>query len=427
MKKNVKAGINRIKNGFQNSDGGLGFWPGANESNEWGSNYGGHFMLEAEKKGYKLPIGFKQSWIKYQQTKAKNSTGENTYYYYDDHGLTQAYRLYTLALAGQPEFGAMNRMRERTANSVQTKWMLASAYLLAGQEEVAKTIVKNLSADIKPYVELGYTYGTDLRDKAMILETYSLLKDFKNGAELAESIAKELSSESWLNTHTLGYCLISMFRFAGSSNMSKGGIDVAYNIDNSGLKNISSKSSIYQIEPDVTYKSKVNINIVNKNKSSLFLRYYLSGIPVIGEEMDAENNLSMQVAFKDVDGNSVNVSNLNQGTDFKAVVTIKNISQTEYYQNIALTQVVPSGWEIINTRLADIQTAGNSILPDYQDIRDDRIMSYFDLRAGESKTFSFLFNASYLGEFYMPAIICEAMYDHKIYSHKAGKWVKIEK
>lgn len=49
--KNVKAGIARMQN-FQRPDGGFSYWPGGNESDEWGSNYAGHFLTEAQANGF---------------------------------------------------------------------------------------------------------------------------------------------------------------------------------------------------------------------------------------------------------------------------------------------------------------------------------------------------------------------------------------
>ena len=60
LDKNIKAGIDRLKL-FQTAEGGLAYWPGQSESNEWGSNYGGHFLIEAEKQGYKLPSVLKKT------------------------------------------------------------------------------------------------------------------------------------------------------------------------------------------------------------------------------------------------------------------------------------------------------------------------------------------------------------------------------
>ncbi len=63
--------------------------------------------------------------------------------------------------------------------------------------------------------------------------------------------------------------------------------------------------------------------------------------------------------------------------------------------------------------------------PRYQDIRDDRVYTYFDLNKNSTKTFKIILNAAYLGRFYLPTVYCEAMYDNEIYSRKAGKWIEV--
>ncbi|HRH61588.1 MAG TPA: alpha-2-macroglobulin family protein, partial [Chitinophagaceae bacterium] len=50
INKNIQAGIQKLQN-FQQSDGGFSYWPGSGYSDEWGSNYAGHFLLEASARG----------------------------------------------------------------------------------------------------------------------------------------------------------------------------------------------------------------------------------------------------------------------------------------------------------------------------------------------------------------------------------------
>jgi hypothetical protein len=78
--------------------------------------------------------------------------------------------------------------------------------------------------------------------------------------------------------------------------------------------------------------------------------------------------------------------------------------------NIALTQMLPSGWEILNTRMFETSYGIEESAYDYRDIRDDRVNTYFSLNRGESKTFVIILNAAYKGEYNQPAIVCEAMY-----------------
>lgn len=416
---NVKNGLERLKL-FQLSDGSFSYWPGTNSFSDWGTNYAGHFMIEAEKEGYKLPAGIKQSWLKFQQNKARNYTG-NALYPWDE--LSQSYRLYTLALAGQAEMGAMNRLREKANLAFLTHWQLASAYLLVGQKEVALKLIDNQTTTIGNYTETGGSFGSDLRDQAIILEALSLLKDNQRAMILAESISKRMSTDSWLSTQTASFCLISLTKFAGASGLKNSGLKFNYSIDgNTG--EVSEKQAVYQIIPPVSSKQKININISNKNNSTLYVRVISEGVPTIGQETDGANNLSMDVNYKSISGNSINIDKMKQRSDFKILVTIRNTSQT-VCQNMALTQVVPSGWEIINSRLAQ-ESNVNSNLFDYQDIRDDRLLTYFNLNVGESKTFIINANATYKGKFYLPTLKCEAMYDNRIYARKAGKWIVIE-
>src|SRR5690606_9027924 len=123
------------------------------------------------------------------------------------------YRLYTLALAGKAEMGAMNRLKERNQMSVAAKWRLAAAYALAGQEETAKSLVNNLSTNIAPYNSTGYSYGSETRDEAMIIETLSLIKDRTKAAPLVKSLAQRLSSDSWYSTQTTAYGLLAIAQF----------------------------------------------------------------------------------------------------------------------------------------------------------------------------------------------------------------------
>ena len=108
---NIKAAITRLGS-MVAPDGGFSYWPGGSISNEWGSSYAGDFLLEAELKGYVFPAAVKRNWLTFQHTRAREweaSKLEN--YWYDNH-FNQAYRLYTLALAKEPDLGAMNRLRE---------------------------------------------------------------------------------------------------------------------------------------------------------------------------------------------------------------------------------------------------------------------------------------------------------------------------
>ena len=114
------------------------------------------------------------------------------------------------------------------------------------------------------------------------------------------------------------------------------------------------------------------------------------------------------------------VSDIVQGTDFKYVVHVYNPGTAGDAKDLALTQMVPSGWEIRNLRLEGSTITGADE-PDYRDIRDDRVYSYFDLPAGASRQFVVVCHAAFAGEFYLPPVSCEAMYNNEIRARIKGR------
>ena len=131
------------------------------------------------------------------------------------------------------------------------------------------------------------------------------------------------------------------------------------------------------------------------------------------------------IVYKLLNGSPVDPVRLKQGTDFYAEVTVKNPGRIGSYEQMALTQIFPSGWEIINTRLNDNESILAASPYTYRDIRDDRVFTYFNLREHETVVYKVLLNAAYLGRYYLSAVQWEAMYNNNISAREGGKWVQV--
>lgn len=418
---NIKAGIERLQY-FQTADGGMSYWPGENTANEWGTNYAGHFLLEAELAGYRLPVGWKERWLTCQKELARNwqpvaGTGNGAR---DGDMLTQAYRLYLLALARQPESGAMNRLREEPDLPVTVRWRLASAYALTGQPEVAKKLTADANGTLRSYREHGATFGSDVRDKAIILEVQAVLKENVKGAEKFRELAKVLSSEQWLSTQETAYCLIAMARFARFTE--SGGVSsLSYSVDGENSKSSAVGKKLNKVL--IAEKgSKRSVYVKNTGKSTVYLTVITEKVPVQGKEKKLASNLEMSVTYTDMNGKKLDPDKVKQGTEFIAEVKVRHPGKKTEYDQMALNQIFPSGWEIRNTRLYN---AGIDSDTRYQDIRDDRVLSYYSLQQGENKTIRVVLHATYQGRFYLPAVYSEAMYDHTIHAQVPGRWIEV--
>lgn len=422
---NVKAGINRLAK-FQLRSGGMSYWPGGNYEDEWGSCYSGHFMLEAKKRGYTLPANWESAWITYQTKQAQNWQIQNANsgnYYWRENDLIQAYRLYTLALAGKPEMGAMNRLKEYAGLSIAGKWRLAAAFAMAGQKETALAMTQNAPTSIPAYTSLSYSYGSDTRDEAMIVETLVLLGDRLKAAPVAKELAASLSSNTWYSTQTVAYGLIAMAGFAAGEQGST--ISYTYTLNGKSNNEKNTNKPLARESLSVAQLSGNKLQINNKGTSLIYVRVITTGQPKNGDESAANENLFTEVKYLDMKGNSIDPSQLEQGTDFLAEVRVWNPGVRGRLDELALTQIFPSGWEIINNRFDVSAMVNNASMADYQDIRDDRVYSYFDLSANETKIFRIKLNATYLGKYYMSGVNCEAMYDNTIRSRSTGKWIEV--
>jgi uncharacterized protein YfaS (alpha-2-macroglobulin family) len=259
----------------------------------------------------------------------------------------------------------------------------------------------------------------------MLLETMTILNEKTQGAVLARRISEALSSGFWMSTQSTAYCLLAVAKF--TQGITSGKLDFSCKQGNGKVMNVVSSKPIAQISLLLAKNATTGaITINNKGQAILFTRIIMEGIPEAGEEQEFSNNLSLDISCLSRDGKSLNVSKLTQGTDFVAVVSIYNPGGFNY-SDMALTQVFPPGWEIRNNRLADLELPENMNNPSYQDIRDDRIYTYFDLAKGERKTFVVQLNAAYLGKYYLSGVYCEAMYDNSISAMKKGQWVEVIK
>jgi uncharacterized protein YfaS (alpha-2-macroglobulin family) len=399
----------------------LSYWQGGSDISDWGTTYAGHFMIEAKKKGYSVSSSFIQSWKKYQTNKAKNWTNDGPYSH-----LSQAYRLYTLALAGYPEMSAMNRLKNISDLSPTAKWRLAATYFIAGKQTVAKSMISGLSYEIPKYIELAFTYGSDTRDKAMVLETLNLLGEKAKAFSVLKEIAEELSANTYLSTQTTAYSLLAVAQYLKTSALA-GNLQYQYALNGGSMNSINSNKSVSQNNLVIKNTMPGKMTIKNTGKNIIYARIILQGVPEIGKTNDAQKDLYMSVKYTLPDGSYLSPEKIEQGTDFIAEVTITHPGILKNYYEMSLSQIFPSGWEIINTRLFNTGISGGATsVPEFVDIRDDRVYTYFDLDKTKSKTFKILLNAGYAGKFWMPPVYCEAMYDATIFSQKGGMFVTVE-
>ena len=430
IKTNVQEAIRQIY-ARQLPNGGFVYWPGNAVADEWITSYTGMFLTLAQEKGYAVHPNVLNKWKRFQRAAAQNwrMPQEASNWQIWQSELQQAFRLYTLALAGAPEYGAMNRMKEQPGLSIQAKWRLAAAYALTGKMKSAGELVYNAETTVIPYSSMNLIYGSSDRDEAMILETLILMKRDRDALQQAKKVSQNLAQENWFSTQSTAFALMAMGRLAKQLS---GTLDFTWSWNGKQQPAVKSAKAVFEKEIATSPKSGT-VSVKNQGKGALSVDL-ITRTQLLNDTLPAiADNIRLDVKYTDMAGSPISVEDIRQGTDFMSAVTLSNISGTSDYSNLALTHIIPSGWEIYNERMivpeASSSNSNEANTPEssadkytYKDIRDDRVLTYFDLRRGESKTFTVRLQATYAGNFILPAIQCEAMYDAVVQARtKAGR------
>jgi uncharacterized protein YfaS (alpha-2-macroglobulin family) len=259
----------------------------------------------------------------------------------------------------------------------------------------------------------------------MILEVLSLMGEQVQAKKLVDEIAGKMASGNWYSTQTTAYVLLAIGKFVGEDDAS-GVMEFEYTL-NGKRQEVSVSAPMERLELPFDGTRGGTIELKSTGNRNLFISMQLDGIPLENPVADEASDMQMEVRYYNMEGNPLDPALLEQGTDFLAEVTLRHPGVRAKYEELALTQMFPSGWEIRNLRLDNMESSWEKDQPEYQDIRDDRVYSYLGLEKGESKTFVVMLNAAYLGEFFLPAVYCEAMYDREIHATRAGKWVRVSR
>ena len=426
LDRNIRAGINRIIK-LQHRNGGFKYWPSSRSKvHEWASSYAGHFLMEARDKGYYVPNSVLNKWTEDQKKRADRfAIGTGTSNYGRRQAmLNQAYRLYTLSMAGSPNLSAMNLLRGYPDLPSTARYLLAAAYARASKQNLALDLITNAKTEVAPYRDLGYTFGSEVRDLALIAQSLFFLDRKSQSLEIVRRIANQLNSERWYSTQSVALGLLAVGKFANDFKDSQ--IKASLRSEVIGEQNISYDKPIFTFTFNPEEATNKSLSIVNNGEKSLFATIQLKGQASPASMLNEKainDHVQLSVVYKNMNGDPIDISNLEQGTDFLAEVEIRNLNtRGTTIDEMALTQIVPGGWEIRSGRL-NTNSGITQDVYDYRDVRDDRVHTFFDLN--KRKKFVIQLNAAYAGNYYLPPVKVEAMYDKDVSAYTAPRMVRV--
>ena len=365
-------------------------------------------MIEARRQGFVVANQTIDRWKSYQNSASRSyrhTTDKAT-------DLIQAYRLYTLVLAGEQPTAAMNKLRESKSISQQALLRLAAAYTLNGRTDVADKLIEKAAET--PSINGSYaTFWSPLRDKAMALESYLLAGDKSKAFAIAREVASEFSATA-CTTQEVAFVSAAMSRMSDIVGTSTTEVAVTNGKTNI-LRNLRGVKTL-------SLDTKQGVVVENLGTEEISLSLMTRRTPSVAEDVTpTANGVKISVTYTDLAGNKIAVERLNQGEEFLAHIDVKKSADAS--QSMALTYAVPSGWEIWNERLVGGEMSNDA---SYTDIRDERISWYFSIDSGKSKRFTVKLRAAYAGRFILPPTVCEDMYSAACRAMTANSKTTIE-
>ena len=400
----------------QTTSGAFSYWPGSSYVSLWADVFATHFLVLASQENKAVPTAMLSQAVRNQSKLAGTWQAETEDgLIYND--FIQAYRLYVLGLAGQPSVNAMNRLREHPSLSVQAAWFLGAAYVVAGQETAARELLIGKNARTYRHYRIDYTFGSELRDKAIQAEGLMLIGEDALAFPLMKELSEVLSSGEWLSTQSTAYALYVWQKFA------------ARTTDVSGNFVLTQDKAVKHQLGNVMFSSPIQLNngvqIENTGEHPLYLSLITSGIEPAGVFTETKKGVLLNVFYEDMEGRRLDASSVPQGKAFVIVTEVINTTNRDQTL-LALSQYVPASWELLNKRLI-AENVATSYNTEYYDQRDDKVTHFFGLPVGTKRIFKVEVVAAYEGKYIMPSTRCQAMYNREVDASVGGMRVSVLK
>lgn len=423
---NVRQAILKLQ-AMQMSNGALSYWPGSGSESWWGTIYAMHFLLEAKKAGFPVNAktlnriedylvqmlkARKTMTLRYNRNESKEVAAKEV-----------AYSLFVLALADNAQHSTMNYYKAHPSMlAVDSKYLLAGAYALSGQRHKASEVLPKAFGDEKSEQAFGGSFYSYIRDLALSLYVLQEINpDDPQVPTLAKILSENMRSQPYLNTQEKSFGILALGKLAQRANRTEASATIS-----AGGKTIATTSG-----KDITLNLAKHLNLQPKIKVTGKGAYYyfgeVSGITADGSYKEEDSYLRVRRTYYTRSGKQITDNSFKQN-DLVIVKLTLDAQYNSEIENIVVTDILPAGLEIENTRLnqmPDMAWITKQDEPDYIDFRDDRVNIYTS--AGQNrKEFYYMVRAVSPGRFKVGPVQADAMYNGAFHSYHGAGIVEVK-
>lgn len=427
---NVQQAIRKLES-MQLYNGAIAYWPGGDYESWWGTAYAAHFLTEAKKAGFDVNQSILDKIYSYLHQKIKSYATED-WYYVDVNGIARKdaiasreefYSMFVLATVGKFDQSALNYYKAHPELlTPDSKYMLAAVYALAGNQSSYKNLLPEAWANIRSQRAFGGSFYSELRDEALAL--YVLEEVDPNNVQIpvmSQHLSQKLRKNYWYSTQERAFSFLALGKIARKAAQS----NVTATVTVGGKQVGNFTGADLTISSDLANQTAV---IQSKGTGTLYYFWEVSGIDVSGKIKEEDSYLKVRRQYLDRFGHSINPADVKQNDLAVVKVSVQTLDYNANVDNVAVTDLLPAGFEIENPRISsipDLTWVKDVSAYDYLDIRDDRITFFCTANSGE-KNFYYVVRAVSKGTFKQGPVSADAMYNGEYHSYWGAGEVKVK-
>lgn len=438
---------------FQRSDGGFAYWKNTDETWPYLSAYTMYTLVRAGNAGYAVRSQTVQNGFQYLRKALAREVGFawSSPYYWD---CTDALTLYTLALAGRPEHGYMERLYGRRAQLP----LFAKAYLLkalhtaGGYPAMVQELVRDLanmakvsptSAHFEERLDAGssWCWTSNARTTALLLQTFIETQPENSLIpRMVRWLVDQQKVGRWRTTQENLYVVDALATYVRVYEREEPSFTAEVKLAGGLLMSETFRGRSFETKAgsiplsELVKGAEYPIDLTRDGRGRLYYTIRMNYYP-LGESRAKEEGFSVTKRIEPVESSLSEDGAFAAGSIARVTLTITTNQERNF---VVVDDPVPAGFEIINTSFL---TAGRNLEerdPNEKDewwwynpfrhreLYDDRALYFADYLPANVYTLSYLVRATSYGTFNMPSTRIEGMYEPEVFGQTGSALVKIK-
>jgi uncharacterized protein YfaS (alpha-2-macroglobulin family) len=435
---------------FQHSNGGFSYWKNEGPTCTYISAFAMYTLAQAQRNGYQIDKNTFSQGLEYLKRVLR---GEERDYYFSTEvsQTTRSLILYTLALAGKPEFGYMeNLYNERTSMPLFAKgYLLRALHAAKGNSSMMDDLARDLinRAKISPTsahfeerndYNLWWCFDSNTRTTALIMQA---LVETQPTNSLIPKVVRWLIDEQrigrWRTTQENVYVVDALATYMRAYEKDEPNFHAAVALEGKTILNEFFKGRTFRVASStipfsqLTLGKNYPVRLTKDGPGRLYYGLRMNYYPK-GETQAKDEGYSIVKTIAPLDGTAADT--YNPGTMMKVTLTVSS-NQDRHF--MVVEDPVPAGMEVVNT---SFQTTAANLGKEerenenlwyeqvFQHVEkyDDRVVLFGDYFTAGSHTYTYLVQITRSGSYQMPATHAEGMYEPEVFGQTGSKIIIIK-